>query len=1284
MKTRNRFQLIFLFIFAILFIFFQEYSSAQTEIISAGTNNVADAIAVRIIPNPEHYSIERWYANQGFSGSPQTLVVDGYDAIRDGRTVYVNAANIDIDDKVVYTNIYLISYSQDPVPNTVDILGQIISHWKFNSNLVDEVSATCSISSVSCEVDSDCGEEQFCADSSMGIASSSCLLKTTKNCLTDTDCPSGFFCDSTKSKITRDMKRVGQLEELKRLLANFKNLNKNYPLLSAGTYYSGNTLSVWPSWSKVFLVGLGASRNFVDPINRLGSCPGYDKDTCWNQEKQQFFSDLSAESLVMPAGSYAIAYSVDSNGSKYNLCSVLESRENVASLGYKFLPNDPGESACIVDTGIFSEGQAGNTPPKLEEVSLTGQANKEFNGFVRVKDEENNPLSWVISTDGAWSGWVNGPILMDTSNPNQKKIYAEKAGGPGNYILNLIVSDGRGGTLATSSPVVILGSTPFIEAEDAEYAVNTQNPFEYSLYFSGNNITNPGDSYDISFISGPFDLLKSFEKPKIIPAGVNRYQVKYEGIITLEHQFTEDVEFKYTVRIKDEYSFSSKTFTIKIITESPQIILECSTLARLGQPYDCLVGSIIQGNHQVEYSSIDRLPQGLSLVEDPKGIMNLRGETTAATNGQTVNIRAVNEYGAEATKSFILKVNTFCGDGIKQLPNREGRGGIYNDGYEDCDVNDGITNNVASSSVAMQYGCQTVDSNTPNPIPNSNYCVFKSPLKGGGYCGDGVCQCLADKDTGVCTLENCWNCQSDCGNCIATIESYAKEEQISYFNGKRLYKTNNINSLGSATTTLLSGENALSFWTHTVSDNQGLSFRMLVGPTISPFDVIDSSNSVLRCSAVSSDRHTFNQEDSVLSGVNHDPANDLFDGEYNWTEPEFTETSGFASSIVADGYSSLSKIKVLTGEDTGPLPYVWGNPLSQRSFYCRLNYNYLNSNLGVCRPACVGRECGDDGCGGSCGDCSNKFPDASSDFLGCSDGECFCTPDCADKLPCAADGCGGQCPSACPPGESCVQMSVDDYHATYFNNSLVASTSAAGVFIPGVGTTPCPVNWGSANCWKVIQAFNVAPVEGKNVFAIKAFDKGGLYGIAAQFMQGCQAKTTNDTIGWKCSSVNPGSGWTSVNYTENVNWRRAYGYSTNEDAGNALYKYGINQIWARTAEDTLSTASTVWCRYTFYLESIAGQTTCTSWDYSDWGDCSGGIQTRTILEAYPEGCAGGSPILSRPCIEICDCNAAICGYNGPDGCYCGSCQGDYVCIDGNCCIYDDNSEGPQFMCSQVM
>jgi hypothetical protein len=61
----------------------------------------------------------------------------------------------------------------------------------------------------------------------------------------------------------------------------------------------------------------------------------------------------------------------------------------------------------------------------------------------------------------------------------------------------------------------------------------------------------------------------------------------------------------------------------------------------------------------------------------------------------------------------------------------------------------------------------------------------------------------------------------------------------------------------------------------------------------------------------------------------------------------------------------------------------------------------------VCMPACDGKDCGDDGCSGSCGTCAAGT---------CIDGKC-CLPDCTDKA-CGDDACGGTC-GACPDKQEC-------------------------------------------------------------------------------------------------------------------------------------------------------------------------------------------------------------------------------------------------------------------------
>jgi len=61
-----------------------------------------------------------------------------------------------------------------------------------------------------------------------------------------------------------------------------------------------------------------------------------------------------------------------------------------------------------------------------------------------------------------------------------------------------------------------------------------------------------------------------------------------------------------------------------------------------------------------------------------------------------------------------------------------------------------------------------------------------------------------------------------------------------------------------------------------------------------------------------------------------------------------------------------------------------------------------------CVPNCTGKECGDDGCGGSCGTCQQGTCNAQ--------GKCECTPDCTGKE-CGDDGCGDSCGTCTDPAK---------------------------------------------------------------------------------------------------------------------------------------------------------------------------------------------------------------------------------------------------------------------------
>jgi hypothetical protein len=66
-----------------------------------------------------------------------------------------------------------------------------------------------------------------------------------------------------------------------------------------------------------------------------------------------------------------------------------------------------------------------------------------------------------------------------------------------------------------------------------------------------------------------------------------------------------------------------------------------------------------------------------------------------------------------------------------------------------------------------------------------------------------------------------------------------------------------------------------------------------------------------------------------------------------------------------------------------------------------------------CVPQCDGKFCGDDGCGGTCGDCA--VGEICNGAARCVPSPC--TPQCGGRQ-CGSDGCGGSC-GDCPAGKAC-------------------------------------------------------------------------------------------------------------------------------------------------------------------------------------------------------------------------------------------------------------------------
>jgi len=221
-----------------------------------------DAIGLRIMGNSEHLGIADWYADRGFRGSPAPLAVSGYDALQEGRTVYVNAGAVS-DTGAIYTNVNVLSFNDGAAAETVSVFNQILNRIDFNRN-IDETGI--------CRVGIDPAEP-------------------TASCVSDLGCGAGETCDVPKMKLARDVRRWADMHSMRDDL-----LRGSLPQLVEGTFLRSRTYSAWPSWQTVLGGAVGTELS-LDPLNLLAPCPPvgegeamvtYDQDTCWSAPSRQF------------------------------------------------------------------------------------------------------------------------------------------------------------------------------------------------------------------------------------------------------------------------------------------------------------------------------------------------------------------------------------------------------------------------------------------------------------------------------------------------------------------------------------------------------------------------------------------------------------------------------------------------------------------------------------------------------------------------------------------------------------------------------------------------------------------------------------------------------------------------------------------------------------------------------------------------------------------------------------------------------------------------------------
>ncbi len=326
-----------------------------------------DAIGVRIVTNDDYLSPTAWYEAQGFTGTPSTTTIDGFEAITDGRTTYIAAAND--SGAGIYSNIYVVSYNEGASDETVEIYDQFVENMSFVTNIDDTA---------------------LCYDAGSNVTSDTCVSDM------DCDLANGEYCGDAKGEITRDTKRLADLTTIAAAVAAYgedngvcsatvdKSCSSDsdcpddetctpvVPTLSGGTYVRSLGASAWTSWTDVFGEAIDLDDSVVDPLNAYADCgegdlTSYDAATCVNATTGGYVCpDGSHVYHYRAVGSEAIELSTDleyTSGSWVNAFDA-DSTDSVtlsaASSHFTTVDGFTTDYFCETDTVYGSTGTCGD------------------------------------------------------------------------------------------------------------------------------------------------------------------------------------------------------------------------------------------------------------------------------------------------------------------------------------------------------------------------------------------------------------------------------------------------------------------------------------------------------------------------------------------------------------------------------------------------------------------------------------------------------------------------------------------------------------------------------------------------------------------------------------------------------------------------------------------------------------------------------------------------------------------------------------------------------------
>jgi hypothetical protein len=286
-----------------------------------------------------------------------------------------------------------------------------------------------------------------------------------------------------------------------------------------------------------------------------------------------------------------------------------------------------------------------------------------------------------------------------------------------------------------------------------------------------------------------------------------------------------------------------------------------------------------------------------------------------------------------------------------------------------------------------------------------------------------------------------------------------------------------------------------------------------------------------------------------------------------------------------------------------------------------------------CTPDCTGKECGDDGCGGSCGTCPGEES--------CVSGVCIpgCTPDCTGKE-CGDDGCGGSC-GTCSGGEVCNNGTCDSGSQT--TDTWQVTAADRDVWSDGNSCDLTSAAFGDDG-WSDSAAYQFAVTipQGATIVSanLEVWNRDH-WGVTGAYTVGIRVENVDNAAAFTCSSGNEIHGRSYWSTT--VNWSIPSG--------------GLPQDQWSNSPDIAS-----------LIQQIVDRPGWSSGNYISlavWGETSVGGATDDISD-YPNSnvpqltvtySTGGS------CTP--DCTGKECGDDGCGG-SCGTCSGGEICNNGTC------------------